>query len=553
MAQKDIQDLANYMESLEQEDLQYKEACEEAAKEAAEAIEEEFDAFEDEVIDKASLGFIDDADANEADDFYAENDADTFEEDVSDCVETEQTDIDESVDTGYIVIEVFNEDGYGEHFIDELTQAVPQVTAVKGKNKTAQGDLIIKVYGKADDLKKAFAFWTGNKDFNALPQDDKDLFDSILVFDNGDTVAEADYREAVAHCLDPIGVNASTANLVGKDSCALTMVQEEKAKRSAKKMLKALKENDFSSLSDKDLNTLDNIQTALDNGSDYKDLTAEERKVLEVIAKNCGYSLNDWLKLSPEKREKIIADYDERMKISPTGFTDIHTRKRPDGTTEYYRNGYYVDNPETGEKELIHFNPYYTADDSVYQHPSMVNKQAKKRREAEEQAERTKRAKDAMKSARGKETWAISEFHQMIQNLDAKQRKNLMNAMIADVEEENSDPAQAGREIALIKTMFGKKLTSRDIAKMWNKSHLGVQKFADNMIGDLYVVARKMTGIQNGLEALGRILTGKPEIQKKFAEEFEKFMNAKPLAKRDPMDPEREQRKVAGRAAKTNA
>ena len=38
MAQKDIQELAKYMESLEQDKKQYEAACEEAAKEAAEAI-----------------------------------------------------------------------------------------------------------------------------------------------------------------------------------------------------------------------------------------------------------------------------------------------------------------------------------------------------------------------------------------------------------------------------------------------------------------------------------------------------------------------------------
>jgi hypothetical protein len=74
--------------------------------------------------------------------------------------------------------------------------------------------------------------------------------------------------------------------------------------------------------------------------------------------------------------------------------------------------------------------------------------------------------------------------------LDAKQRKSLMKSMIADVEKENTDSAKAGAEIALIKTMFGKKLTSYDLAKAWDRSHVGVQKFGDSMLGHLYVVAR---------------------------------------------------------------
>jgi hypothetical protein len=125
-----------------------------------------------------------------------------------------------------------------------------------------------------------------------------------------------------------------------------------------------------------------------------------------------------------------------------------------------------------------------------------------------------------------------------------------MKSMMADIDAENIDPMQAAREKALIKTMFGKKLSSDDIGKMWGKSHRGVQKAADNLEGDLYEVARKIMGISNGLEALGRIVVGPKNIQNKFAEEFEKHMNSKALARRDSIDPEREKRKVAYRAAK---
>lgn len=46
------------------------------------------------------------------------------------------------------------------------------------------------------------------------------------------------------------------------------MIKEEKARRSAKRMLKALSENDFSSLSDDDIEKLDAIKDA--NGDTYK-------------------------------------------------------------------------------------------------------------------------------------------------------------------------------------------------------------------------------------------------------------------------------------------
>jgi hypothetical protein len=83
-----------------------------------------------------------------------------------------------------------------------------------------------------------------------------------------------------------------------------------------------------------------------------------------------------------------------------------------------------------------------------------------------------------------------------------------MKSMIADVEKENTDSAKAGAEIALIKTMFGKKLTSYDLAKMWDRSHVGVQKFGDMMVGNLYYVARHLTGVSDGRRALGAIVTG---------------------------------------------
>jgi hypothetical protein len=83
-----------------------------------------------------------------------------------------------------------------------------------------------------------------------------------------------------------------------------------------------------------------------------------------------------------------------------------------------------------------------------------------------------------------------------------------MKSMIADIEKENTDSAKAGAEIALIKTMFGKKLTSYDFAKAWDRSHVGVQKFGDSMVGNLYYVARKVANTSDGRRALGVIANG---------------------------------------------
>ena len=71
----------------------------------------------------------------------------------------------------------------------------------------------------------------------------------------------------------------------------------------------------------------------------------------------------------------------------------------------------------------------------------------------------------------------------MTQALDGKQRKELMNQLIADIEADNKDnPRKAGEEIMFVKNLFGKKLTLRDIAKAWGKTAPGVMKFSDETI-----------------------------------------------------------------------
>ena len=130
MAQKDIQDIASYMRQLDESKAAEEEACEEACKECEEQAALEYEELEDDgdVIDKASLGFIDDNDTqDESDDFYAEaEEKDTFEEDVSDCVEQE---VCESAPTASIEVEVYNEDGFGEHFAKDLMQMLANVKA----------------------------------------------------------------------------------------------------------------------------------------------------------------------------------------------------------------------------------------------------------------------------------------------------------------------------------------------------------------------------------------------------------------------------------------
>lgn len=75
MAQQDIKDIANYMKMVDESKEAEEKACDEACKECEEQNMLEDAELEDEVIDKASLGFIDDSDIqDEADEFYGEDD-----------------------------------------------------------------------------------------------------------------------------------------------------------------------------------------------------------------------------------------------------------------------------------------------------------------------------------------------------------------------------------------------------------------------------------------------------------------------------------------------
>ena len=279
-------------------------------------------------------------------------------------------------------------------------RVVPGTNAVV-KKTLPNGDLLVKVLGSKEDLQKAFAFYVGKKSYDELSPEDKKDFVARLVFDDGDTIAEADYREAVAHCLDPIGVKASTANLVDQDTCALSVIKEEKLRRKAAKMLKALREDDFSALSDENLEQLDKIKDAVDN---REGLSGEDLRIWKTILSQVGFTPEEWEKLTPEQQKKAWKEFEDDT-ISPSGFARYQTKVDPKtGKTIRYQNKYAFLNPETGDVDVTQFNPDYTMDKSMYQHPSAAKRQMKKDAASAEKAEKEALAKKAMMKARGKRT-----------------------------------------------------------------------------------------------------------------------------------------------------
>ena len=596
MAQRDIEAIAEQMRLAEEA----KHACEEAFRrmqeEESKLEAEEFEQVEDEIIDPSVMGFVDSEtieDMDESDPFYNEDECnDKLEEDVSDCIEQEEP-IDESDNQGYIEVDVYNEDGFGEHFASEVMKNVPGVVAFAKKAIKPNGDILVKISGIRPDLEKAFAFYVGQKDYASLSPEDKEEFESLLVFDDGDTLAEADYREAVAHCLDPIDVNASTANLVAQDTCAINLLEAEKMRRKVKRINKALLENDLSTMSDKDIEELeaywDTVLAKLGYSREQwdaltpekrekvwkdhcdKDLnpvgeidpndpyqwTPEDRKFMEAQAKELGFTLDEFMKLTDEQREKVTRNQLEFIKfMSPSGTGFNYSIAKDPKTGKYYK--YYNAHPlpDALGGGITAFNPFYTSADSIHQHPNLINKRRKEEIAKLDQERRDALSNVAKKKARGKwhidpetgktikDTWNQNDWTSMIVNLSPKAKDQLMEELIDEVRREAPDKITADREEEIIKFMFGKtkkggKLGLRNLGVAWGSPHTSVIRM-EKVFSDALSVAMKKTVGETDLDpiiVLAR-MSVKPDVRAKFIKILSNQLNLQKLGK-NPIDPER--------------
>lgn len=572
MAQKDIEAIAEQMKAEEAERM----ACDEAYKRAQEEQQkleiEEFEELEDEIIDPASVGFIDDSNGqDESDDFYNEDFEETrLNESIEDCLETEP--VEEAEGLASIEVDVYNEDGFGEHFASEVMKNVPGVTAKTKKKALPNGDIIVKIDGSRSDLEKAFAFYLGQRSFGALPQEDKEEFESILVFDDGDTLAEADYREAVAHCLDPIGVNASTANLADQDTCAFSMIKEERARRSAKKIIKALNEEDLSQLSDKDLEQLDGIQDALQNGEGADGMTDDELKVWKALLATMGYTPEEWDELSPEEQEKAWKAQDElRGQLSKSGFARWLTGVDPKTGKKFRYQNQYTDfvpfdtkhntaiDQESGLKAgdtfQDQFNPDYTQDKSRYQHPTTYDRE---QREAAAKAERDRIAKQreeyaqkallhsrGKKDSVGKPAITSGDLGRMLSNLSDDEIEELKQSLIEYAKSTAKSAEDAENEVKAIRAMFAsaknaKHKTLADLSDVITGGVSGapaMKKFVDDFDTAIVVATRQASG-KDGSRASFDKLTSTQAGTRKLAKVLSNVLNSRKTGKK-PLDPER--------------
>ena len=136
-----------------------------------------------------------------------------------------------------------------------MKQNIPGIRAVK---RSYSGQYPTwRFTGTCGDLKELYAAWLGLWSWDdVVDQGEESGFNEKIVFSDGDTLQEADYRERIAHALDPVGVHASTANLRKTNQCQMTIVKEavraEMKKRGLKRRSSILEDN-LDSMSDEDL------------------------------------------------------------------------------------------------------------------------------------------------------------------------------------------------------------------------------------------------------------------------------------------------------------
>ena len=513
MAHKDIEQWAKMLQEANAEDKAYEKACNDALKEAEDAINDVELSDEDEVIDPASLGFVDSEDGIEEDDMldgrhhnghldvdesekddevdlaecgFGEDGKDLREKEAEeDLLETFHKD-DEYASMDLEVEEPDNFDGDNTSFEDALHAEVPDVM-VKKVGLGTGGVLKYRISGFLGDLKEAYAFYLGLYSWNdVVKQGEEPIFNELVVFQDGDTLQEADYREAIAHVFDPIGVKASTANLKANNVCQLSIVKEA-VKAEKEKRQKALLEADLENMSDEQL---DNLDQALDAGEavDNDDADAKQERIWLSILKSMGInSIEEYKAMDPKEFEK-------RWKASNAPLDAANGFAR---SKDVYRAYHKPDDEAGGATHTdFTFNPDY--------YHRVTRAEA-----AREAVKAEKKARENAKiqfPKRGQDTWSLADFGRLLHSLGPKKAKELKKSMLEIAHEDNkNNPEAEAMEIMFIKKLFGQKMpTFRDIARAWypgqdpNTRQQSVNKFCQDTLGNFYQATREATGKSDG-------------------------------------------------------
>lgn len=476
MAHKDIEQWAKMLQEAEAEDKAYEKACNDSLKEAEDAVNDVELGDEDEVIDPASLGFVDSEDGVAEDDMLdgrvhnghldvdeAEKDDEVnlaecgFSEDGKELQEKEaEEDLQEAFhkDDEYASMELEVDgsedfDGDNTSFEDALHAEVPDVM-VKKVGLGSGGVLKYRISGFLGDLKEAYAFYLGLYGWNdVVKQGEEPTFNELVVFQDGDTLQEADYREAIAHVFDPIGVKASTANLKANNVCQLSIVKEA-VKAEKEKRQKALLEADLENMSDEQL---DNLDQALDAGEavDNDEADDADERIWLALLKTMGInSIEEYKAMDPKEFQKRWEASNVPLDAA-NGFARSKT---------VYRAYHKPDDEAGGSTHTdFSFNPDY--------YHRVTRAEA-----AREAVKAEKKARENAKieiPKRGQDTWSLNDFGRMLHSLGPKKAKELQKTMLEIAHEDNKDnPEAEAREVMFIKKLFGQKTPPfRDIARAW--------------------------------------------------------------------------------------
>ena len=377
-------------------------------------------------------------------------------------------------------------DGYDTSFEDAVHGEVPEVMVKK--TGLVNGDTLrYRVSGFLGDLKKVYAFYLGLYSWDdVVKQGEEPGFNELVVFEDGDTLQEADYRDAIAHVFDPIGVKASTANLKATNTCELSIVKEAVKAEIQKRKAKKLFEAELEDLSDEQL---DELGQTLDAGEavDSGDATAKDERVWLALLKTMGInSIEEYKAMDPEEFNRRF-EASNKPSDAANGFARSHV---------IYKAFHRPDNENGGATSTeFAFNPDY--DRRITR--------AEQERNAKKAEKRARENAPIDFPSRGKDTWSLNEFGKMLFSLGPKKSKELMNTMIEIAKEDNKDnPKAAADEIMFIKKLFGKKITLRDIARAWypgedpDRRQQSVNKFCQDTEGNIRVATRRATNTSDG-------------------------------------------------------
>ena len=427
-----------------------------------------------------------------------------------------------------IELDIFdNEDGTGEAFAEELKRECPNVFA-RPANKVGPNP-VWKLTGTVKDLKEAYAFWLGLFNWKDVEdQGEAEGFYNSIVYEDGDTIQEADYRETLAHVFDPVGVRASTANLKKTNVCELSIVKEAvQAEIQKRKMKKALLEKDFGSLSDEDLEKLDSVLTAKEE-VDSGDADDEDERVWLAVLKTMGInSIEEYRAMPPEEFQKLWDKYNR-----PSNQANGFARSNHSFVAYHPR-----DNENSGATRTeFAFNPDY--------YHRVTRAEEERLAKKADQAARQKATDDLLAGQEEALSFADmspAEFGRFLHSLEPKKVRELRKAMLDAAHEDNADdPAEEAREIMFINRIFGKdKATFRDIARLWypgedpNTRQQSVNKFAQDMIASFYQATRQATGSDDGgLETFRKKVLGNEATFRKFLEIIKQQSDKKKANKR---------------------